>query len=87
MATETITAVQKKRYKMQQQCLIAKAAILLDKPESKIKKVVENDHGCIVEYKSQSWGGTSIPFEVWVLGYTDSEYCDFRFKGITPAGK
>jgi hypothetical protein len=59
-----------KLIKMQQQCLKYKAAQILNKPESKIKSVVEHDNGCTVTFKSasgiQPW--INIPHQVWVLG-------------------
>jgi hypothetical protein len=79
-----MTATQKRRYEMQQENLIYKAAQVLGRPESDIVSVEEHQNGCTVKLANKN---QNIPHEIWVLGWTTKEYMHYFAGGTAPKGK
>lgn len=54
-----------------------KAAKLLGVDIRRIKKVIEHENGAGVAFSNGN--SNIIPYEVWVLGWTEEEYVKARF--------
>ena len=63
-----------------QRALKQKASRLWGMPVKKIKKVIEHDRGAHFEDTSGN-ENYHIPHEVWVLGWTEEEYIEWKNKG------
>ena len=67
--------------KIRKESLIYKAAKIWGCTKSRIKDVKEHEGATIVFKNGNS---QIIPYEVWVLGWTESEYTTFKRTGQAP---
>ena len=68
--------------KIRKESLIYKAAKTWGCKESKIKNVTEHREGATIKFTNGN--SQIIPYEVWVLGWTEAEYTTFKQTGQTP---